>query len=610
MIPRAIEREHIFQAVAEIDREGVPATRRSRKFCLRLAGEDYPPKYVVSLAAKLATGEELPPESFGGGAETNTFLARLGFEIVDRDGAPVAVPEARRKSDTSCGPEPRASAQTRRPRKTPSRARDASHSEHCDKCKDRIEQLLKFLYGSVVRNWKSGLPARPEKLSDGPAAEALRRIYRELTELRGHENLVGQDQLPPCDYFVPSPGFVVEVDERQHFTAPRRASLKNYGSPARFGFSVRRWAQLCERIDAHDNDPPHRDEQRAWYDTLRDHLHLLLPSKVACPTVRIFAGDHRWCGLEPTNPEDQAFFADWCGLPFRFSVEHRLPEEAPYWGRVILCGPWYGGVVQARRVLEAVCNHWPAGLRTRVLLTCGGFVSFQWPEDVDRANIGDNLSPAEAAVDRLLEEADSAVRELLAEPLRSKLAARTDAVSLGVDSFKSRVSTTSERIRQLHVELVCFINFNTDTRHWTSKFYPTVGQERGLVRAAKIDSHFLEFNDETVLLLGCHDLNLFNPRGNSTVKKPWRKEAIQRFQCAVTCRRPAVVVHHPHATDSPRIWGPAINKLLCIAGSPDRFASAGRYHNQAGRPRVCLTRVLDATVKGHTADFIVCPDPP
>jgi len=35
MIPRAIEREHIFQAVAEIEREGVPAKRRSRKFFLK-----------------------------------------------------------------------------------------------------------------------------------------------------------------------------------------------------------------------------------------------------------------------------------------------------------------------------------------------------------------------------------------------------------------------------------------------------------------------------------------------------------------------------------------------------------------------------------------------
>ena len=189
--------------------------------------------------------------------------------------------------------------------------------------------------------------------------------------------------------------------------------------------------------------------------------------------------------------------------------------------------------------------------------------------------------------------------------LRSKLAERTEAVSLGVDSFKSRVSTTSERIRQLHVELVCFINFNTDTRHWTSKFYPTVGQERGLVRAAGLESHFLSFRGETVLLLGCHDLNLFSPRGNSTVKKPWRKEAIQRFQCAVTCRRPAVVVHHPHATDSPRIWGPAINKLLCLAGSPDRFASAGRYYKQGGCPRKPLERVLKATVRGPSADFVL-----
>jgi hypothetical protein len=29
---------------------------------------------------------------------------------------------------------------------------------------------------------------------------------------------------------------------------------------------------LCEEINAKDNYPPYRDEQRAWYDTLRDFL--------------------------------------------------------------------------------------------------------------------------------------------------------------------------------------------------------------------------------------------------------------------------------------------------------------------------------------------------
>ena len=38
----------------------------------------------------------------------------------------------------------------------------------------------------------------------------------------------------------------------------------------RLGFSKDRWVALCEEIQAGDNSPIYRDEQRAFYDTVRD----------------------------------------------------------------------------------------------------------------------------------------------------------------------------------------------------------------------------------------------------------------------------------------------------------------------------------------------------
>ena len=81
-IPKNITQEHILQAIQKIDSEGVPFHRQSVQFNLLYNDQYYPPKYIVSLANIFANGHELPPEQFNGGAETNTFLEKLGFSIV------------------------------------------------------------------------------------------------------------------------------------------------------------------------------------------------------------------------------------------------------------------------------------------------------------------------------------------------------------------------------------------------------------------------------------------------------------------------------------------------------------------------------------------------
>ena len=72
------------------------------------------------------------------------------------------------------------------------------------------------------------------------------------------------------------------------------------------GFSKERWVALCDKHKARDNDPPYRDEQRAWYDTLRD----LVPSLEGFrPTVRLYARDFAWCSLNPDSSHDLKRFS-------------------------------------------------------------------------------------------------------------------------------------------------------------------------------------------------------------------------------------------------------------------------------------------------------------
>ena len=83
MIPANITRDHILKAIKEIDEQGVPPSREQTKYSLVLDGKLYPPKYTISIANKYANQEKLDPLSFSGGDETNPFLNKLDFTIID-----------------------------------------------------------------------------------------------------------------------------------------------------------------------------------------------------------------------------------------------------------------------------------------------------------------------------------------------------------------------------------------------------------------------------------------------------------------------------------------------------------------------------------------------
>lgn len=187
-----------------------------------------------------------------------------------------------------------------------SRTPDKRHpGERCTACKDAVATLLGRCYGPVGRNHRLEVPARVEDWADGSWGAALAAIHAALGDHRGHRDFVRAARLAPVDFFVPDPGFIVEFDESQHFTAPRAAALGRYPAELAVGFSVAGWRDRCLEIDAHDDDPAYRDEQRAWYDTLRDFA----PARLGLgPTVRLHSREREWCALDPDNREDLAAF--------------------------------------------------------------------------------------------------------------------------------------------------------------------------------------------------------------------------------------------------------------------------------------------------------------
>jgi hypothetical protein len=175
------------------------------------------------------------------------------------------------------------------------------HSERCKKCKTTIKAMLEKIFENVETNFQFDVKPSFSEFENTQYYEILKNIFVKLQEYRGFRDFVRAKFLPKCDFFVPNPGFIVEFDETQHFTLPRKITLENYPNDLKLGFDKEKWISLCDNLKRKDNDPPFRDEQRAWYDTMRDFLPVI---KNLQPTIRLFSKDFIWCSLNPNNEED------------------------------------------------------------------------------------------------------------------------------------------------------------------------------------------------------------------------------------------------------------------------------------------------------------------
>lgn len=579
MIPQNITRKHILQALSEIDRQGVPAGRSAKKYGLEHDGRLYPPKLVISLAALHAQGAELIPSTFSGGQESNEFLRRRGFRIVK-----------------TCQQD-RAEETLRPTMESPSERQMIHTGERCAACKVRVRQLLEKLYGEIKERHSLGLGSMPEDYAGTPYHDFLQHIYADLVAHRGFANFVRARQLPPCDYFVPDPGFIVEFDESQHFTAPRSIALQWYPSSLSLGFDRQCWQVLCTKIAAHDPDPPFRDEQRAWYDTLRDFAPACLELR---PTVRLYAGHDQWCRLNPDRPADLALFRQLIeGQDRQKTIKVRAGSDASI-ARIIIKREWPGDAREARTLLEAVANQWPAGHQVNFLMTCGGYIQFPLEEAVSLETLrGDGAN----ALTLILERAVQVAYELVSADLRIRLREHARYITLGIDTQKNAISTTQNRILEPHAETVIVLDLETGKHHATAKSYPTSAQEQGLIRNRDLGSHFLHLDDgNCVMVLGCHDLSVWNPR--SINARGWRAQVNAEFRNIAHEKQPTIVLHHPHTADSKMTWRAAWTSLERDFPSVKQYAGAGRYWHQDD-PRSSLDETLALTKKGPSLDFII-----
>lgn len=128
-----------------------------------------------------------------------------------------------------------------------------------------------------------------------PALEALADIHAALGSDGSVLAAKRTGRLMPDLLHVPT-GCVIEVDEMQHFTTDRMASLDHYPPDLVLGFDtdlyrslIDRWSAPADRAFAHrtSTDFPEtggRRAQRAYNDALRD---LLAPTFTGRPVLRV-----------------------------------------------------------------------------------------------------------------------------------------------------------------------------------------------------------------------------------------------------------------------------------------------------------------------------------
>ncbi len=117
------------------------------------------------------------------------------------------------------------------------------------------------------------------------AAQELRGVYELLAKSAREGGRLGDGQplvtrwTLAWDIYSPKLKRFIEVDEHQHFSRPRLSRLaENRSAPWGPVYPAYFWEEKFPRLvdkPKHDHDPPHRDEQRAYRDELRDRLPTL-----------------------------------------------------------------------------------------------------------------------------------------------------------------------------------------------------------------------------------------------------------------------------------------------------------------------------------------------
>lgn len=236
--------------------------------------------------------------------------------------------------------------------------------------------------------------------------------------------------------------------------------------------------------------------------------------------------------------------------------------------------------------------------RVSVIQTCGGCLPLC--QDLSRCSHGEATRRRD--FQKIVNEAEKEAFDFfLSKKLQEALSKACNYLTLGVDVFHDEAACDT------HAELVGI--YDTTKRRflrWTGKSYPVQYQVRSLMYCQDLESHFIQLDGVSVMILGCHDLNIFSPRSRASASKGSYKARVMAEMDRLARRfQPEVVLHHPHSTDSPRIWQVAWSGIRSSIPSCHTYSSGIFYIGPNGSlPRGTIGDVLASTSKGKVENSI------
>lgn len=271
--------------------------------------------------------------------------------------------------------------------------------------------------------------------------------------------------------------------------------------------------------------------------------------------------------------------------------------------RLVVCGPAPGTVAKAQAgLLQGFGDSWPAGLRARYTLTMGGFLRADFAK-LWTGGTGSDSGPDDFAA--LIEAAKPTVTAVLSSRVLSAAARCTQFLTVGIDLGWDE---------GIHAELVAVVDAATGSIvHWTGKSFPMAAQSGRLIQVSDLRSHCFDGADERVLILGSHDLSIYNPRARRTLGEGSpRWQRCKDLDTLLAQQKPTLVLQHPHNTDSPMLWSQEWKQLTKQFPSISCWASGIAYHNsyEGDVPRRPLDDVLSGTrAAREVVDVIVNAQP-
>ncbi len=272
----------------------------------------------------------------------------------------------------------------------------------------------------------------------------------------------------------------------------------------------------------------------------------------------------------------------------------------------------------ARRCLEQAAER--ISDRVDVLQTGGGFL---WRyRDLGGLRTGERTRSEDFQRAKVL--AGEALERFLDTSLLHTLRAKARFLTVGVDLRHAREGLDAHQLvarlprsardrpsrgeLDTHAELVASIDLDSGrVISWTGKTHPVDYQTRTLVYCVDLPSHFQQFGDRRVLVLGCHDMNIFSNRSRaSTSPGTYKSRVIAEMQRLSDEFLPEVVLSHPHGTDTPQIWSTALSGMQESIPTARAISIGIHYENTVrGGLRAPLQAVLDRTKRGNVIDLLV-----